>query len=243
LPSPKPDNPEREQRILDAASNLIVQQGYDKITMSDVAEASGVGRGLIYLHFDSKEKLFEALLIREIERYSQTWHDYLETDPRAGTIGGIFRGVLHAINSRPLMAAITRRDKRVLGSYLRKPDGFLYSLQTSSVGIDLVKALQEAGTIRGDIDPAVASHILDMLSYGQLSISDIKSPETFPPYEVVMETIADMMDRLLTPEDGGNAEAGKAVLRRIGEAAGAQFEQMKRAHEVKESEASSTSAG
>ncbi len=230
----KSDNPERQQRILDAASELIVRQGYDKITMSDVAEAVGISRGIVYLHFDSKEKLFEALLIREIEHYSQTWQTYLETDPRAGTIGGIFRGVLYAIHSRPLMTAIARRDKRVLGSYLRKPDGLLYSLQTSSVGVDLIQALQEAGTVRKDIDPAVASHILDMLSYGQLSISDIKSPETFPPYEVVMEAIADMMDRLLTPEDGGNSEAGKAVLRKIGEAATAQFEQMKQAKELKE---------
>ncbi len=236
--STKPDNPEREQRILDAASELIVRQGYDKITMSDVAEAAGVGRGIVYLHFESKEKLFEALLIREITHYGQTWQMYLETDPRAGTIGGIFRGVLYAIHSRPLMTAIARRDKRVLGSYLRKPDGLLYSLQSSSVGVDLIKALQEAGTVRQDIDPAVASHILDMLSYGQLTIGDIKSPDTFPPYEIVMETIADMMDRLLTPEDGGNGEAGKAVLRKISEAAGAQFEQMKQAKEMNEGQKS-----
>lgn len=238
MPSPKPDNPEREHRILDAASDLIVQQGYDKITMSDVAEASGIGRGLIYLHFESKEKLFEALLIREITRYGQTWLENLESDPRAGTIGGIFRGVLHAIHSRPLMTAIARRDKRILGSYLRKPDGFLYSLQTSSVGVELIQALQQAGTVRKDIDPAVASHILDMLSYGQLSIGDLKSPDTFPPYEVVMETIADMMDRLLTPEGGGNVEAGKAVLRQIAAAANAQFEQLKHTKEVNEGQQS-----
>ncbi len=238
MPSPKPDNPDREQRILDTASDLIVQQGYDKITMSDVAEASGIGRGLIYLHFDSKEKLFEALLIREIARYGQAWMENLETDPRAGTLGGIFRGVLHAINSRPLMAAIARRDKRILGSYLRKPDGFLSSLQTSSVSVGLIQALQQAGTVRKDIDPAVAAHILDMLSYGQLSIGDLKSPDTFPPYEVVMETIADMMDRLLTPEGGGNIEAGKAVLRQIAAEANAQFEQIKHAKEVNEGQQS-----
>ena len=230
----KPDSESREQQILDAAEDLIVRLGYDKITMSDVAEAVGISRGIVYLHFDSKEKLFEALLTREIERYGKTWLAYFEDDPRSGTIGGIFRGVLHAINSRPLMAAIARRDKRVLGGYLRKPNGLLASLQTASVGVELIQALQAAGTIRKDIDAAVASHILDMLSYGQLTISDIKAPDTFPPYEVVMETIADMMDRLLTPEDGGNSEAGKAVLRQVAAAAAAQFDQMKPASESTE---------
>jgi AcrR family transcriptional regulator len=238
LTNSKAENEAREQRILDAASNLIVRQGYDKITMSDVAEEAGISRGIVYLHFYTKEKLFEALIIREITHYAKSWQEYLESDPRSGTIGGIFRGVLHAVNSRPLMAAITRRDKRVLGSYLRKPDGLLASLESASVGVDLIRALQEAGTVRKDIDPTVAAHVLDMLSYGQLTIGDYKPSATFPPYEVVMETMAEVMDRWLTPEDGGNSEAGKAVLRKIGEAAGAQFEQMKQAKEVKEGQAS-----
>jgi AcrR family transcriptional regulator len=238
LATPKPDNPEREQRILDAASELIVQQGYDKITMSDVAEAAGVGRGIIYLHFESKEKLFEALLIREITHYGETWNEYFENDPRAGTIGGIFRGVLQAINSRPLMTAIVRRDKRILGTYLRKPDGLLYSLQSSALSADFIQAMQEAGAVRKELDPAVTAHLLDMLYYGQLTIGDFKSPDSFPPFEVVMEALADMMDRLLMPEDGGNREAGKAVLRKIANAAQVQFEQMKQAKEAKEGQES-----
>ncbi|MEP6986362.1 MAG: helix-turn-helix domain-containing protein [Chloroflexota bacterium] len=234
----KLDNEAREQRILDAASNLIVRQGYDKITMSDVAEEAGISRGIVYLHFDTKEKLFEALLIREITHYGETWNAYFESDPRSGTIGGIFRGVLHAINSRPLMTAIVRRDKRILGSYLHKPEGMLASLESSSVIPDLIKALQTAGTVRKDIDASVAAHIFDILSHGQLTLGDIKSPDTFPPFEVVMETLADMMDHWLTPEGGGNSEAGKAVLRQIGAAAEAQFEQMKQAKELNEGQES-----
>jgi hypothetical protein len=41
-----------------------------------------------------------------------------------------------------------------------------------------------------------------------------------------METIADMMDRLLTPEDGGNSEGGKAVIRQLAATSRAAFEQM-----------------
>ena len=42
----------------------------------------------------------------------------------------------------------------------------------------------------------------------------------------MLETVAEMFDRMLTPEDGGNLEAGKLVLRQIAEAAAAHFDQM-----------------
>ncbi len=42
-----------------------------------------------------------------------------------------------------------------------------------------------------------------------------------------MEALADMMDRALLPEDGGNSAAGKAIFRQITAAARAQMEQIK----------------
>jgi hypothetical protein len=41
-----------------------------------------------------------------------------------------------------------------------------------------------------------------------------------------MEAIAGMVDRLLTPEDGGNVEAGKAVIRQLAASSRDHFEQM-----------------
>jgi TetR/AcrR family acrAB operon transcriptional repressor len=227
LPNSKTENEVREQRILDAAAALIMRQGYDKTTMGDVADEVGVSRGIIYLHFDSKERLFEALIRREVLQYAQTWLEHIEADPRGGTIGGIYRAVLHAINSRPLMAAMMKRDRRVVGSYLRKPGNMFGSMQSSSVNVEFLQALQAAGAVRQDVDPLLMSHIMDILSYGLVTIGDFRQPDELPPYEAVMETIADMLDRLLTPDDGGNSEAGKTVIRQLAATARTQFEQMK----------------
>ena len=218
------ENEAREQRILDATAELIIQQGYDKTTMSDVAEAVGVSRGIIYLHFDSKDRLFEALIYRETLQYAQAWLDYIEADPGGGTIGGIYRAVLHAIGSRPFMQAMMRRDKRIFGGYLRKPDNLFKAMQSGSMWVGTLRAMQAAGAVRQDIDPAVMAHIIEVISYGMVSISDIKDPDEVPPYDVVMETLANMMDQLLTPEDGGNPEAGKALIRQLAEAARARFQ-------------------
>ena len=173
----KSDHEEREQRILDAMATLIRRQGYDKTTMSDIASEVGVSRGIVYLHFDSKEKLFEALIQREVLQYTQTWLEHIEVDPRGGTIGGIYRAVLYASNSRPLMAAMMKRDRRVVGNYLRKPGNLFESMQSSAVSVDFLRALQAAGAVRKDVDVLLMSHIIDIISYGLVTVGDFRQTD------------------------------------------------------------------
>ena len=229
-----PDTDERQQQLLDAAAAVIIRVGYDKATMSDIAEAAGVSRRTIYLYFKGKEELFEALLYREYMQYAQTWLEQIEADPRGGTLGGGYRAQFHAVNSRPLIAAMLRRDRRVIGNYLRQRDNLFARMESGVNSPDFFRALQAAGAIRQDIDAAVIVHIMEMLSYGQLVIGDFKSLDRFPPYDAVMEALADIMDRALLPEDGGNSAAGKAIFRQITAAARAQMQQSKQAKDAKD---------
>ncbi|MCB0198119.1 MAG: helix-turn-helix transcriptional regulator, partial [Anaerolineae bacterium] len=92
------DNEERKHRILDAAAELFIHYGYDKTTVSDIAREAGVSKGAIYLHFASKDELFEGLLIREMMTYQKNWLERIESDPKGGTIGGMYKNVLYALN-------------------------------------------------------------------------------------------------------------------------------------------------
>jgi len=228
------NNDERQQQILDAAATVIVRQGYDKTTMSDIAGEAGASRRTVYLYFKGKEELLEALLYSEYMQYSQTWLDYLEADPRGGTIGGCYRALFHAVNRHPLVAALMRRDQHVLGNYLRKRDNIFARMESEVIPSDFFRALQAAGALRQDIDAAVIIHILEMLSYGQLVIGDFKPLDQFPPDDALMEALADIMDRALLPESGGNSEAGKAIFRQITEAARTQMEQIEQAMNMRQ---------
>jgi AcrR family transcriptional regulator len=235
------DNDERQQQILDAAAAVIIRLGYDKTTMSDIAEEAGTSRRTVYLYFKGKEELFEALLYREYMQYVQTWLEYIEADPRSGTFGGFYRALFHSVNRRPLIAAMLRRDRRVIGNYLRKRDNIFAQMYAGVNPPEFFRALQAAGAVRQDIDAAVIVHIVEMLSYGQLTIGDFKAPDQFPPYDAVMEALADMMDRALRPlqpGDGtpgtGSSEAGKAIIRQITAAARTQMEQIKQAKDTKQ---------
>src|SRR5512142_2088661 len=127
-----PDSDKRQQQILVAAAAVIIRLGYDKTTMSDIAEEAGASRRTVYLYFNGKEELFDALLYREYMQYAETWLEYIEADPRGGTFGGSYRAIFHAVNRRPLIAAMLRRDRRVIGNYLRKR-GNLFTQMLSGV--------------------------------------------------------------------------------------------------------------
>lgn len=225
----KSANNNREQRILDAAAELISLYGYDKTSVSDIAEAAGISKGAVYLHFSSKEELFEALLYREVMAYSESWLEHIEADPQGGTIGGIYKAVLYAINHNLFMSAIVKQDPRIFGNYLRKPKNLFTAMESPALRSDFLRAMQEAGAVRRDVDPQVMSHIMDMLSYGLVGLPTIKPARALPPFDQLMDTIAEMMDRMLTPLEGDPGAAGKAVIRTMAATAREQLAAMHRA--------------
>jgi len=78
--------------------------------------------------------------------------------------------------------------------------------------------------IRDTVDVEAMAYIMDVLSAGIVD-SSRGAGGTAPPYDVLLDTIAEMLDRMLTPDDGGNLEAGKVILRRLADAAYQQFTQ------------------
>jgi AcrR family transcriptional regulator len=77
------------RQILDAAERLIVEHGYEGMTMDQVAAAAGVAKGTIYLYFPSKQSLLAGMQSDVAQRFvdgpsemmsddSCTWRDRLD---------------------------------------------------------------------------------------------------------------------------------------------------------------------
>ena len=62
MPERRPDREERERQILAAALAAFAENGFAATRLDDVARRAGVAKGTIYLYFDSKERLFEAMV-------------------------------------------------------------------------------------------------------------------------------------------------------------------------------------
>ena len=56
------DPQERKQEILDTALRLFQEKGYEKTSISDIAQEIGVAQGLCYRYFPSKEALFDDVI-------------------------------------------------------------------------------------------------------------------------------------------------------------------------------------
>jgi AcrR family transcriptional regulator len=54
--------------ILDATDNLLARYGYKKMTIDDLAQEVGIGKGTIYLHFTSKEEIALCHIDRIVDR-------------------------------------------------------------------------------------------------------------------------------------------------------------------------------
>ena len=210
------DEKEREQAILDATAKLLLRQGYNKTTMSDVADAVDLNRALIYLHFKSKDEIVEALIVRELGRYGALWSQTLEADPLGGSVASIYRGMVPTLKHLPLMAAILTRDEQTFGKYLRKPGNLLASLASPILTRDALQTMQELGVVRQDVNIVAMAFIIDALTPVILQTlsfhREALAGDSEPSYEGVMETMTEMLDRMLTPESGANLEAGKAAL-------------------------------
>jgi AcrR family transcriptional regulator len=70
-----PDRRDLSERILDAARQLVVQQGARRLLLSEVATLAGVSRPTVYRYFVSKEELIDALGKLEYRRFNAAMDD------------------------------------------------------------------------------------------------------------------------------------------------------------------------
>lgn len=50
---------ERRSDILKSAAGVFSKDGYHKAKMEDISKAAGIGKGTIYLYFESKRQLLK----------------------------------------------------------------------------------------------------------------------------------------------------------------------------------------
>jgi AcrR family transcriptional regulator len=71
----------KRRQILDGARQVFRAHGFDGASMGEIARAAGVSKGTLYVYFDSKEKLFEALTIEEKESLAEALFSLDAEDP------------------------------------------------------------------------------------------------------------------------------------------------------------------
>ena len=60
-----------KEDILIAALNLFAEKGFDGVSVRDIAEEVGIRQSSLYKHYESKQDIFDNILIRMEEQYQR----------------------------------------------------------------------------------------------------------------------------------------------------------------------------
>lgn len=141
----------RAQRILDAASTLILQSGYDKISIEEIAREADVGKGTLYLHWTTREALFTALILREKVAMAEDIKQQLACDPAGATLHNLLKYAALALLHRPLLGAILLRDREVFGKLVQREQSNTLSTEVLAGFTVYLQALRDQGLVRADL--------------------------------------------------------------------------------------------
>jgi TetR/AcrR family transcriptional regulator, cholesterol catabolism regulator len=156
------------QRILDAAAEVLAEQGYADARLTDIAGRAGMQAGSLYYHFASREELVGEILRLGIETSwdlvatavgrlppTATPVDRLAAAIRAHTRSIVGISTYASAQARIVgqlpndLARAHRKDMRAYGAYWH----------------DLFCAAQEAGQVAGDVD----LFVVRMLAFGAMN--------------------------------------------------------------------------
>jgi AcrR family transcriptional regulator len=79
----RPADPEKLPRILEAASHLFAERPFNMVHMKDIADRAEVAKGTLYLHFDTKEALFRAMIAEVGGRQLEACQARIASEPNA----------------------------------------------------------------------------------------------------------------------------------------------------------------
>jgi AcrR family transcriptional regulator len=167
--TPGPESEKRRQ-ILEGARRVFLASGFDGASMGEIARTAGVSKGTLYVYFDSKEALFEALTIEEKKGLAEVLFQLDADDPDV-------RSVLRRLGLS-FLGMMVRPDhvssiRMVIGAADKFPRfGQLFYEAGPCQGAARLKAYFDAQVAAGRLRKAdtglAAQHFLDLCQSGLL---------------------------------------------------------------------------
>ena len=191
----------RAQRILDAASTLILRYGYHKTTIDDIAREAGVGKGTLYLHWNTREALFAALILREKVAMAEDITQRLACDPAGATLRGLLKHAALALMHRPLLKAVLLRDTEVFGKLVQREQSSSLSTEVLAGFTTYLEVLREQGLVRADLSLPALAALFSSIFLGFFLAAPFLPGAFKPSDEELAELMAETGHRTLEPRD------------------------------------------
>ena len=160
---------QRRREILQAATELFGQRGYDLTTVQAVAARAGVAAGTVYLYFSSKEAILDAL--REdveaglLDRVASVAAAVLAEEDASGEIVSYQEVVARLIDGMVAFSLENRAATEVLARNLGRAASTVDPLRLDSGLNDVLSRVTAEGIRLGYVhtsDPEMTSYLLNL---------------------------------------------------------------------------------
>ena len=204
---------ERADRILDATLELVQRWGYKKTTIDDIVKQAGVAKGTIYLHWKSREAIFEALLLREWLSIVVDFRQRLANDSTGATLGSLTRHLVSIAVSNPLVKAMLLRDTEMLGELVHSSAGQHIMQLRLEMAKTYLELLRDKGMLRTDSSIETQMKMMAAIYLGFFVIDQFVPPDyQFLPEEKV-DSLVEVLHRTFEPEEPPAPTAVEEVTR------------------------------
>jgi AcrR family transcriptional regulator len=144
--------------LLDTAVAVFNERGYDATSMEELATRLGVTKSAIYHHVSSKVELLRLALDRALDAlFAVTEEPGASSGPAIDRLEHVVRGSVRVLTEQlPFVTLLLR----VRGNSPVEEAALARRREFDRVVTDLVRAAEEEGGVRPDVDPAVTSRLL-----------------------------------------------------------------------------------
>lgn len=164
-------NEQKRQQILDTSLAVFCRYGFHKTSMLDIAQAAGISRAALYLHFKNKEDVFRSgserthtAVMRQVESALATGPDVMQRIE--GALASFLQGLMEQISASAHGQELFDANMALAGDITREARVKLISL--------LATALEEANAA-GEINlAAVGAQATDLAGMIVAAIDGIK---------------------------------------------------------------------
>jgi AcrR family transcriptional regulator len=189
----------RAERILDAAADLLLRWGYKRVTMEEIAKRAGVGTGTIYLHWKTKETIFETVMLREAVAVWRTMLQRIEEDVEEVLLHRLIRAIMLIAYQRPLARALFTKDSEMLGKLAQ--GGLPAQVQNTAMPVEFIALLRDLGLMRTDMELDVQMYAFSATVTGFSLVDPLLTEKEQIPLEKKAEAIAQTIHRAFEPDE------------------------------------------
>src|SRR5207253_630505 len=181
IPVGRTKQPERAERILDAAAELLLRWGYKRVTIDDIAKQADIGSGTIYLHWKTRDALFETLMLREAIALWRELQRRILADPEEVLLHRMMRSMLLIVMSRPLACALFTGDSELLGKLAQSE--IARQMSNLAPSKDFMLLSRNLGLLRDDTDLATQTYAFNAMVTGFCLADPLLTEEEQIPLE------------------------------------------------------------